>query len=488
MYHKIKASLSKGHSIRKVAGDLGISSATVQKYSHMDLETSAIYLKKTKRKSQFELAYTFIEEELKNHCKMKSTKLLRKVKKKYPEIDCKVRAFRDFVKPIREQYKDSQHRFYHPVIARKDGSQVQVDPGEFIVKVDKFGKTMKVYFVVFVFSYSRNMFVSFQDRPYKTDDFLKAHLEAFRYFGGVAKEYVYDQTKLVVIEEKYREVWLNRKFNDFALKYEFLPVICEGYDPESKGKVERCVSYVKDDFLYGDYFVDIEDVRMQRLVWLNEVANVRIHGTTNRKPVEMFEEEKPYQTTNFYLKDENDYRIVDKTGLINYMGNKYSVPFLYQRRQVLVIKEYNRVMIRSIEDGKEIASHKYCTSKNQLILNNNHYRDIKKSIETVKIETLKMLERVNSAEILISKIMKDNPKYVRDQLVGIQKLSKKFSFNLWAECLPILLELDVLKTSIVEKMLIAVSRKQNFHTDEVVRTNSTLDRPIDKYLKGVKNA
>ena len=102
MYHKIKASLSKGHSIREVAEYLVISPTAVQKYSHMDLESSASYLKKTKRKSQFDLAYSFIAEGLEDHCTMKSTKLLRKVKEKYPEIDCKVRALRDFVKPIRE--------------------------------------------------------------------------------------------------------------------------------------------------------------------------------------------------------------------------------------------------------------------------------------------------------------------------------------------------------------------------------------------------
>ena len=490
VYHKIKASLSNGNSIRQTAGNLGISAGTVQKYSKMDLETSASYLKKTKRKSQFDIAYTFIEEELEQHSKLKSTKLLRKVKAKYPEIDCQVRALRDFVKPIRDRFKGNKQRFYHPVINRKDGSQVQVDPGEFTIKVDKHGKTKKVYFVVFVFSYSRMMFVSFQDRPYKTDDFLKAHLEAFRYFGGVAKEYVYDQTKLVVIEEKYREVWFNAKFSDFALKYEFLPVICEGYDPESKGKVERCVSYVKDDFLYGDYFADIEEVRKLSRVWFSEVANVRMHATTNRKPVEMFEEEKPYLKTNFYLKDENVYRRVDKTGLISFEGNKYSVPFSYQGKQVLVMIEDRRVIVRSVEEGKELATHQICSQKNQIMINNNHYRDIKKSIETVKNETLESLKDISSAEILLSKILEDNPKYIRDQLVGIQKLSGKFPMNLWKECLPKMLELDVLKTSIVEKMLIATKKKKDFILEDssFMPTESTLDRSPEIYMKSVKNA
>ena len=490
MYHKIKAYLSEGKSIRETGSILCISPGTVQKYSKMDLATSSVYLKKVRRKSRFEIASSFIDEELQQHPQMKSTKLLRKIRRNYPEITTKVRALRDYIKPIREKYKNNKQRFYRPVINHKDGGQVQVDPGEYTVKVDITGKTLKVYFIVFVFSYSRMMFVSFQERPYKTDDFLKAHLEAFQFFGGVAKEYVYDQTKLVVIEEKYREVWFNEKFNDFALRYEFLPVVCEGYDPESKGKVERSVSYVKDDFLYGDYFADIESVRRGSTEWLNSVANVRIHAVTNRKPTEMFAEEIPYLKTNICQKDENIYRQVDRTGLINYQGNKYSVPFIYQNKQVIVKTKDSKIIIYRIEDEREIASHFIPKAKGKQIINNNHYRDIKKNIQTVKSETLELLRGVNSADLLLTKIEESSPKYVRDQLVGIQKLSQNYPENLWEECIPKLLELDVVKTSLVEKMLSATRKRQILIVEEehFVQTKSTLDRPVKAYMRGVKNA
>ena len=83
---------------------------------------------------------------------------------------------------------------------------------------------------------------------YDTATFIIAHQQAFSYFGGVAKEYVYDQTKLVVINERYREVLLNEPFHQFALAHDFGVHVCEGYDPQSKGKVERSVRYVKEDF------------------------------------------------------------------------------------------------------------------------------------------------------------------------------------------------------------------------------------------------
>jgi len=262
MYHKIKA-LRVDHTVRHTADALGISPNCVQKYSQMSLEEGAVYIKHLKRKSQFDEAVSFIEEQLETYPKITATKLLRKIKIEHPEITVGVRAFRNYIKPIRAKYRNSKIRNYRPVFSTIPGEQVQVDAGEYRVRKDLSGLEMKVYFISFVFSYSGEMYVSFQNRPYKTDDFIKAHLEAFRYFGGVSKEYVYDQTKLVVIKEKYREVWFNEQFHQFALKYEFLPVVCEGYDPESKGKVERSIRYIKEDFLYGDIFPNIESAFFQ---------------------------------------------------------------------------------------------------------------------------------------------------------------------------------------------------------------------------------
>ncbi|WP_245395075.1 DDE-type integrase/transposase/recombinase [methane-oxidizing endosymbiont of Gigantopelta aegis] len=107
------------------------------------------------------------------------------------------------------------------------------------------GVETTVYFVVFVLSFSRLMHVSVSDKPIDTERFIQMHDAAFRYFGGVTAECVYDQTKLVVIEELYRELTVNARFNEYATHAGFRIHACEGYDPESKGKVEAGVKYVK---------------------------------------------------------------------------------------------------------------------------------------------------------------------------------------------------------------------------------------------------
>jgi transposase len=495
MYHKIKVTRKK-HTVRNTADILKVATGTVQKYSKMSLKEAASYVKQLKRPSQFDIARNYIEQELELYHKIKSTKLLRKIKVKYPEITAGERALRNYIKPLKEKYKNRNIRNYRPVFATIPGEQVQVDPGEYKVLVDASGRELKIYFVVFVFSYSRMMYVSFQTRPYNTDDFIKAHLEAFHYFGGVAREYVYDQTKLVVIQEKYREVWFNQKFHQFALQYEFLPVVCEGYDPESKGKVERAVRYVKEDFLYGDIFADIEAVRRESRKWLQDVANVRIHGTTGRQPVEMFEEEKTHLNTRYLAKTETNSRSVDKTGLLSYQGNKYSVPLPYQRKRVIVEESGHDLIIRDLETGREITRHSLSEGKGLTILNTNHYRDFRKSIEEITGDALGCLSKVEGAERLVERIKAENPKIIRDQLRGVIKLAKRYPLSCWTESMPTLLNLPSLRASLVEAMLEKSDRENKIsqinktyekHFSKIPESSS-LDRSLDKYMEVLNNA
>jgi transposase len=81
------------------------------------------------------------------------------------------------------------------------------------------------------------MYVGVSFRPLDTTRFIGLHDEAFRFFGGVPEECVYDQTKMVVISEQYRELTLNQRFHQYATTVGYRIHACEGYDPESKGKV-----------------------------------------------------------------------------------------------------------------------------------------------------------------------------------------------------------------------------------------------------------
>ena len=83
-------------------------------------------------------------------------------------------------------------------------------------------------------------------------------------------------------------------FKDFADYYGFNPIVCRPYWPRTKGKIEKPNQYIERDFFLGRSFYDIDDMNRQAIEWLNTVANVRIHGTTNEIPIIRLEEEKKY--------------------------------------------------------------------------------------------------------------------------------------------------------------------------------------------------
>ena len=496
MYHKIKQ--EKGNtSVRETAKKVGVSPGTVQKYFQMDLkEASDRILSPTRdRKSQFEVANSYIEEVLSAHPHISAVVLHRKVKERYPLISSKVRAFRDYLKPYREKFKNEQPRYFHPVKTSKEDSQIQVDIGELKIDYSGFNFNHKIYFVAFVFSYSRMMYVSYQERPYKTDDFIKAHLEAFRYFGGVAKEYVYDQTKLVVISEKYREVLYNEKFHKFALINQFSPIVCEGYDPQSKGKVERAIGYIKSSFLSCEDFDDIEDIRKSSLEWLNEVANCRIHGTTGRRPDEMFEEEKPYLNREIYLQNSSIQVRADKTNLINYKGNKYSVPYVYQSKMVSIAIDNNKLYCYDIVTGKQIADHSICQGSYQTITDARHYISPEEKMAKVEQEVKEAfaynLIDATFVSNLIERIKKDNHNYARHQLLGLSKLPYKYPLICWQQAGKTILDLPKVKISALTRVLDICFNNIDLESyfendDDGYPITSSLDRPLEVYMKKIK--
>lgn len=272
------------------------------------------------------------------------------------------------------------------------------------------------------------------DRPINTSQFIKMHDEAFSRFAGVVEECVYDQTKLVVIKEEFREAWFNEEFYRYATVAGLDIRICEGYDPESKGKVESGVKYVKNDFFYGEEFGSMGELKEELMRWIKEVANIRIHGATKKKPADVYEAEerekmKPYLRPSF-LKDSDtgEVRTADKTSLVSHKSNKYSVPMIYQSSKVLAKEEGQRLEIRDIVTKEVIAEHTLSNGKGEIIKNTNHYRDYSKMISDKERE----VDEITGTEVSekIFKVIKTtSPKIYKDQLAGLITVLKPYRDN-----------------------------------------------------------
>jgi len=164
------------------------------------------------------------------------------------------------------------------------GQQAQVD---FATVRFPWGKR---YALLVVLGYSRLLWLRFYTR--QTMSTVIAGLEAaFAYFGGVTRELLFDQMRAVILDDQRPlggKLLENPEFLRFAAHYGFRIRACRPYRAQTKGKVERPVSYVRGNFLYGREFVGDADVDARVEHWLEHTANARVHGTTREVPRERF--------------------------------------------------------------------------------------------------------------------------------------------------------------------------------------------------------
>jgi hypothetical protein len=164
----------------------------------------------------------------------------------------------------------------------------------------------------------------------------------------------------------------NPLFLDFINHYGIIPKTHRPYWPRTKGKVERNVDYVKDNFLNGRNFVDFDDLNGQGLHWLDSVANVRIHGTTGKRPIDLlpFENLVPRVSQPVYQIARRATRQVDSESFVHFDRSRYSVPPENVGKTVLVAQCGQRIQIRS--NDLVIAEHQVADKPGSYVADAGH--------------------------------------------------------------------------------------------------------------------
>jgi len=432
MIHKIKALHDNGNGIstRAISKQLKISRNTVRKYLRADEASITLQQNNPARVKRLDECRDYIIHLLQNFPKLSAVKMLRKLRLQYPSLNASDRTVRRYLRALKQTVTLKQQRYYEPILDMVPGVQCQVDPGELRgILINGIEQTL--HFVVFVLSFSRLMYVALSHKAIDTARFIQMHDEAFRYFGGCPQECVYDQTKLVVLHEQYRELDINPQFLQYATAARFKVKACEGYDPESKGKVEAGVKYVKGNCLYGEVFENKLALEQHVMDWLNTIANVRMHATTGEVPQVRFDaQERDFMQAYFspvsvHLDGRQRLtRKADKTGLISWKANKYSVPMAYQRIQVAVCAEEGELIIFDVMTGEDIARHLLRTGKGQIVKNNNHYRDLSQTIANHEADLHAQLGD-ELGKRLCRCLQRAFPDHYKDQLVGLKAILKQ---------------------------------------------------------------
>ena len=182
--------------------------------------------------------------------------------------------------------------------------------------------------------------------------------------------------KAVVLGREGASVRFNPGFLDFARYCDFPPRACRPDRAQAKGKVEAGVKYIRRHFFAGARFTSLEDLNRQLRIWLDEVANVRVHGTTGEIPWRRLAEEplrplpeRPYAVVPAVL------RQVGRDCFVTYRSSRYSVPLEYCRRAVVVQEAGDEVVISC--EGGPVARHRLLEERFRVSIDPEHFRDLR---------------------------------------------------------------------------------------------------------------
>ena len=351
----------------------------------------------------------------------------------------------------------SSCREYFPVEELPYGEQSQVDFGEYNMRTSN-GKRKKVKFFAMVMSRSRMKHIWFLDKPFTAKTVAKAHEKSFEFFGGIPNTIVYDLDRTMVVDENLGDIILTATFKQYTKSRSFKLHFCRKADPESKGKVENMVQYVKKNFLYNRLYSDIENLNTEAIAWLGRTANYLPHNYTKKRPESEFMIEKeclnPYTPLTIENK-ENKMYTVRKNNTINYKSNFYTVPMgTYRGTDTLVIVKIKEgtIEIYSI-DEELICSHKLSYLKGQTISNTNHKRDTSKSLNEMMLQLANYFTDHDLAMSYILKIKNKFPRYTRDHLQVILKVLTDVDKNTADKTLKFCLKNNVLNGHEWEQVL-----------------------------------
>ncbi len=366
----------------------GLKKARIARRLGIDRKTVAKYLKHPEGPPSIRRADSsildpykqYLEYRLKNYPDLTAARLYREIQGmefEDPEgilppkpYEGSERTVRRYVSRLRPRGSQRQHR----PIETLPGEEAQVDWGHAgYIQID--GKRKPLYVFSLVLSYSRIRYVRFTTSQDMLT-FLDCHQRSLQYIGGVPERILYDNCKTVVSDRVGSVIAFNQDLLRFATRYCFKPQACWIYDPESKGKVENSIGYVKRDFFYAREITDLKTLNDQALAWCDQVANEKTHSSIREIPSARLAEERralaPLPSHPVPVFIETD-RWVRKDGTISFETNHYSVPATYSRSKVRLMVFSDRLEVYSYE--QRVARHSRCHDRGQLILEDDHYTD-----------------------------------------------------------------------------------------------------------------
>ena len=436
MYTEIKQLIKMGLKKSQIARKLNISRPTLDKYLAMSPDEFNEYLFGLKERSKKPEPF---EEDilcwLKEFPDISASQIYDWLEEKFKTLPFSETTLRRYIRILRQKYnipKTTNTREYEAVEELPMGKQMQVDFGTIKVRKNT-QEEIRLYVMCFVLSHSRYKYCEWKDTPFNSNDIIKIHENAFEFFGGMPEEIVYDQDHLILTSENHGDLIYAQAFSKYLQKRKFRVYMCRKADPESKGKVEKVVDYVKNNYARHRTFYNINQWNEDCLSWLQRRGNGKIHGTTRKIPAEVFAEEKKYlrpvlDKIKLNLPPLSLTYQVKKDNTVLVKGNRYTVPKgTYKGPHTYVKISYtdeNELIILEVDTNKKLGQFKVPADKGNIVRNNDHRRDKSEKISVLIEQTAARFSEPEKARNFIEFIRSEKPRYIRDQVQLIQKAVK----------------------------------------------------------------
>lgn len=416
MIYTIKTLSQQGKSQRAIARELGISRRTVAKYLEK-IEVEGVKEPKINKVKKLDSHEQLITELFEGGLTAKL--IWQKLQSEY-QIQISYITVARFVKDLKH-YQEA----FVPVHTLP-GEEAQVDYG-YLGKFIKDGKTVKVWGFSMILSYSRYAYyevVTSQSVP----SFINSHIHAFEYFGGVPGRVKIDNLKAGVITPDFYQPTIQDQYAQFLTHYSSAPVTARVRRPQDKGKVEAGIKYLKNNFIKSLSHNDFEKLKQDLRQWNNERCNKRIHGTTKKVPLNVFQEKERKTLIDLPSLRYELYKIfkrkVNAYGHISFDNNYYSVPYSLIGKELIVKSDDKTIKI--YEGSDQVALHAIPTNtKGEFITVESHKPDYKQ-YKNKQYYLDNAISIGQQAHILSQKIIEEYPTSYSRIINGIVALASKY--------------------------------------------------------------
>ncbi len=266
------------------------------------------------------------------------------------------------------------------------GQQLQHDWGEIQVMLS--GQPTRIYFSVNTLGFSRRFF-AWAALKNDAEHTYESLIRSFEWLGGVPRQILVDNQKAAVISHPANgQVQFNQGFLLLASHYGFMPKACKPYRARTKGKTERMVRYVKENFFQRyRHFESLAHLNQQLELWLTDIADQRIQGTLQEQVAERFKREVDVLHPLPAIRFDTSYMETRKVPIdcyINLLGNRYSVPAALAEQTVRIRIGLNQQLKIYDRDEQWVATHLLSDSQNQWVCNREHHQPL---YQAVHVET-----------------------------------------------------------------------------------------------------